>query len=686
MRSVLGSSIVASVIAFGIFACKAVPAPPVHVDEGKAIARLEDMRTIGPNGELLAFLKHPEAEVRARAATAIGRLRVPIGGSTTTAQLGVAIDDPVESVRAAAAFALGMRGDPAASAPLIMHAVGTGADRSRLVRARLIEAASKLEEPLLLTQYLTALEDQAAEVRLEAAAGTARWKTDTALSTEINARLAEYVAKETDLDARIHGLFALERRKAKEGREVFLKRAGSSDVHERLFAVRGLATLAGDPAIDEALATASRDEDWRVAVEALRGLSKSSSNTSLEAIAAATEHANFHVRATAIESGAAQYDAFAKTDLIWKTNGVGKFDAVRNDPSPAVRAAAMANIIQVIPEPAFSEDPSPHVRAALAAQAGKISLASGTSFQLSFDDLYGEKDFLVLGAYLTRLGELDGPPPGPGEPEPWWWNGAQQLESYLAHPDNGIRLAAVSALLSGKSAGVDVEHLEKCYDGTKGEISSEVRFNLLKLAAKVGGYKAIKLLERGLADTDAFVRRTAHEELEKLTKQSLPFPDQTVPEVELAFPGQGKLEDLRPQVVIATDRGEMEFVLFADETPQHVYNFLEHIDFYKGTTFHRIVSDFVAQGGDARGDGNGGSSWRGDALRHEITPRKYVRGSLGMPRNEDWDSGGSQIFITHRMTPHLDGRYTIFGELVKGFDVLDALDLGDKIKEVRLLR
>ena len=138
--------------------------------------------------------------------------------------------------------------------------------------------------------------------------------------------------------------------------------------------------------------------------------------------------------------------------------------------------------------------------------------------------------------------------------------------------------------------------------------------------------------------------------------------------------------------MIATSRGEMEFVLFADEAPQHVLNFLKHVDFYKGTTFHRVVSDFVAQGGDARGDGNGGSSWRGDALRHEISPRKYVRGSLGMPRNEDWDSGGSQIFITHRATPHLDGRYTIFGELLKGFEVLDAIDLGDTINEVRVLR
>ncbi len=163
-------------------------------------------------------------------------------------------------------------------------------------------------------------------------------------------------------------------------------------------------------------------------------------------------------------------------------------------------------------------------------------------------------------------------------------------------------------------------------------------------------------------------------------------PPEALPPVELAFPGAGLLAHPRPRVVISTDRGELEFELFAEEAPQHVANFLARAESYRGTTFHRVVSDFVVQGGDARGDGNGGASWRGDALRHEITPRKYVRGSLGMPRNEDWDSGGSQLFVTHRMTPHLDGRYTIFGELVKGFDVLDLLDLGDVIREVRVIR
>jgi cyclophilin family peptidyl-prolyl cis-trans isomerase len=94
----------------------------------------------------------------------------------------------------------------------------------------------------------------------------------------------------------------------------------------------------------------------------------------------------------------------------------------------------------------------------------------------------------------------------------------------------------------------------------------------------------------------------------------------------------------------------------------------------------------VIQGGDYRGDGNGGTTWLGESsLRHEIGPRKYLRGSLGMPRNDDPDSGGSQLFVTHRPTPHLDGRYTIFGELRAGFDVLDAIEIGDVIRSARRL-
>jgi peptidyl-prolyl cis-trans isomerase B (cyclophilin B) len=131
----------------------------------------------------------------------------------------------------------------------------------------------------------------------------------------------------------------------------------------------------------------------------------------------------------------------------------------------------------------------------------------------------------------------------------------------------------------------------------------------------------------------------------------------------------------------------MVFELFPDEAPLHVHNFLElaRRGYYSDTPFHRVVPDFVIQGGDYRGDGDGGKTWDGELLPAEFTPRKFTRGALGMPRNDDPDSGGSQIFVTHRETPHLDGRYTLFGQLLEGGEVLDAIEVGDRIKSVRIL-
>ncbi len=639
----------------------------------KAIMRLEDTRTIGPNGELLQYLSNADAAVRERAATAVGRLRFPNGGEATTAKLRALLRDSNERVRAAATFALGMREDPSAYVDLVELGAGAKRDSSALIRARALEAASKLGRQDLTEEFLTGLDDPSADVRLEAAAGAARWKTDAPSASNVNVRLAAFVVKESDLRARTYGLFALERRKAKEGREVFLKSVFATDVDERLFAVRGLANLAGETEVDEALIVASRDKDWRVAVEALRGLGKSSSRPSLDAIAAAIGSENHHVRAVGLEAATQQYDAFTACGLALTTQGVGNFERIWFDPSIAVRCAAMPNVVRIDPQARLGQEEWPHWNAAYFRELGR-----GKHWDPLYGYLmFGNKDaqsLLVSGAVVEALGSIQDP------------QAHEILLKVLSTPDNGLRLAAVTALLEQEKPVVDVMALEQCYDTSRGELSTEVRFNVLKLAAKIGGDDAIKLLERGMSDEDAYVRRTAHDELEKLTKKSISWTDTPLPAVELVFPGEGLLSNIHPHVVISTDRGEMEFVLFADEAPQHVFNFLKHLDFYKGTTFHRVVSDFVAQGGDARGDGNGGSSWRGDALRHEITPRKYIRGSLGMPRNEDWDSGGSQLFITHRMTPHLDGRYTIFGELVKGFDVLDALDLGDKILAVRVLR
>ena len=256
----------------------------------------------------------------------------------------------------------------------------------------------------------------------------------------------------------------------------------TSDVDERLFAVRGLANLGGDLAIDAALIAASRDKDWRIAFEALQGLGKSSARLSLEAMAAAASLENHHLRVAAIESATAQFDAFAKTEWMGTTPGVGRFDPSWAESSPAVRAAAMANMFQVTPEPALNADPSPHVRAALIRQHGRESRATTTPY-FSFDEIESETDPLVLGAYIERWGEL---------PD---YEGPVDLPDYLGYADNGIRLAAVNALLARKQPKVEIGALARCYETSKGEVSTEVRFNLLKLAAKIGGDGALQLLD-----------------------------------------------------------------------------------------------------------------------------------------------------------------------------------------------
>ena len=100
--------------------------------------------------------------------------------------------------------------------------------------------------------------------------------------------------------------------------------------------------------------------------------------------------------------------------------------------------------------------------------------------------------------------------------------------------------------------------------------------------------------------------------------------------------------------------------------------------FYDGLVFHRVEPGFVVQGGCPRGDGNGGPGY---ALRCEITRRSYARGSVGMALSGK-DTGGSQFFITLAPQPHLDGGYTLFGQVAAGMDAVDKLRPGDLIGHV----
>ena len=136
------------------------------------------------------------------------------------------------------------------------------------------------------------------------------------------------------------------------------------------------------------------------------------------------------------------------------------------------------------------------------------------------------------------------------------------------------------------------------------------------------------------------------------------------------------------RATIVTARGTMVVELFLEEAPRHVSSFvaLAEQGAYDGFHFHRVVPSFVVQGADPRGDGWGDAGYH---LVDELHPVEYVRGTIGMPKAGD-HTGGCQIFITHLPTPHLDGRYTVFGQVVEGLDVLDRIEVGDAIESIRI--
>ncbi len=140
------------------------------------------------------------------------------------------------------------------------------------------------------------------------------------------------------------------------------------------------------------------------------------------------------------------------------------------------------------------------------------------------------------------------------------------------------------------------------------------------------------------------------------------------------------------QIVLKTDKGDIEATLFASKAPITVASFLNlaRRDFYDGLTFHRVVEDFVIQGGDPDGNGKGGPGY---LLPNEIAPglEHDKKGVFSMARKSKPDTAGSQFFITLGPTPHLDGGYSIFGEVTGGLEVVEQIEVGDKIVDIETL-
>jgi cyclophilin family peptidyl-prolyl cis-trans isomerase/HEAT repeat protein len=254
----------------------------------------------------------------------------------------------------------------------------------------------------------------------------------------------------------------------------------------------------------------------------------------------------------------------------------------------------------------------------------------------------------------------------------------------LANPDLSVRVAAANALADLKIAAA-AQPLADAYRRAATEDSYTARAAALGALARLDPAAAQPVLMEALKDRDWAVRVRALTLLkeQKVTGQDAAARPATAGRTVTDPQWQAIVNPpYSPRAFIDTDKGTIELELAVIDAPLTVANFiaLARKGFFRNNAIHRLVPDFVVQAGDPRGDGEGGPGY---TIRDELNELPYLRGTVGMAL--DWeDTGGSQFFITHSPQPHLDARYTVFGRVVNGMDVVDRLVQWDVIRNVRI--
>ncbi len=445
--------------------------------------------------------------------------------------------------------------------------------------------------------------------------------------------------------------------------------AQGDGVYTRAFAARGLGVVKDRGAVDLLRSLAANTPSSPiVGVEAIRALADIADPRALPTLVDLLRVRGLHheLRAETVRAiGALRIPESADVLLDLLT-----------DASPGVRAEAFGALVRADPERFLFTlsglDPDPHwtVRAAIATALAELPAEPAAAL---LEGMARDEDHRVLPAVLAAMAKRNTPRAG-----------AIALELLKAE-DPVVRGAAAAAVAELKPAGA-VEALQAAAVAAERDALYVARAGALLALVKFG-QAATPALERALADKDWAVRLRASQ----LLATARPGPPH----------GQGRSgrrrrgwtpactasdEVIAPpvstHVFIDTDKGTIQIELAVLDAPLTVRNFTElaRAGYFNGVAVHRVVANFVVQDGDPRGDGEGAP---GHTIRDELNQRPYLRGTVGMAL--DWaDTGGSQFFITHSPQPHLDARYTVFGQVIAGMDVVDQLSRGDVIRRVRV--
>jgi HEAT repeat protein/cyclophilin family peptidyl-prolyl cis-trans isomerase len=650
------------------------PAPPVPVAPALGGSRRPAAPAAVP--DLLQLLGDASSRVRRRAALAIGRVGLPEGIEPLAQVLA---GDAEPEVRQMAAFALGLTGD-ARGAAALTTALGDG---SPMVQGRAAEALGQI-----------GAKDQAPAI----AAMARRYVAEGVLRTIAPDDLTYPMPPE--VEAVRLALYALCRLQAYDAlASVALDQAGepvsrwwpiayafgrSGDAraagpltkllagegqYTRAFAARGIghvkAADSGRVLVPLVLHVA---RDPIVGVEAIRSAVALGTRAAAPALLEAVQQPSLPsgIRAEAVSALGALgtgEDAERLLDLL-------------SDPAPPVRAAAFGALARLDPArflmalSGLDPDRDWRVRAAIATALGTLPPDQGLPL---LTPMLRDEDQRTRPAVLAALARARAP------------DAEAVLIEHLAADDVVVRAAAAAAL-GDLRAPAAVEPLRAALTHAERDATYVARAAILAALAKYDRAVAEPALVAALADKDWAVRVRAAELLKTIDpSRETAMAIRPAPTM-FSEPVYAAAEVVTPpystRVYVDTDKGSFEIELAVLDAPLTVHSFaaLARKGYFDGLAVHRVVPGFVVQDGDPRGDGEGGPGY---TIRNEINQRPYLRGTVGMAL--DWaDTGGSQYFITHGPQPHLDGRYTVFGQIVAGMEVVDRLEVGDVVRRMRV--
>ncbi|HXT02230.1 MAG TPA: peptidylprolyl isomerase [Elusimicrobiota bacterium] len=577
-------------------------------------------------------------------AATIASLSVLIAPPASAAPSLRALQDPDPGVRAEAAFTLGQLGMVEAQGgaePAIAGLTRTAAAQALFpavsdadVRARraAVEALGKVGGPDAESFLLSAATDADPGVRGEAALALFRQrllKRVPEYSTAAVTRLA-LLSADADPEVRWRADYAFSRWPEPRAAVPLAAAQGDADWRARLFAVRALAKLEKAPD-----AARLSDPDVYVRAEAVAAFSAAKAWDKIPD--AVFLDASPHVRAAAADAAAASGNAERFAPLAERVLASSGTLA----PARALLALARLKGQSAVPELVKArQDPRWWIRASAYEASGLLPGA----FQILNDGIQ-DRDPRVAAQALETLAGSTAPVDG-------------VLDRVLRDPKAPLELlgtAIDAATVRASTSSLDglLSALERVRKSDEAELREDLRKALQAVAAK---------------------HPDRADEIKKALERLPEFADK---------PRTYRFLKKPPEVVFTTEKGSFTIALAsAADAGNHVAAFVDSVKrkLYDGLTWHRVVTAFVIQGGDPRGSGWGDDGWR---LADEINPLHFERGTVGMPKAGK-DTGGCQLFISLVPTPHLDGRYTAFGQVVAGQDVLDLIEPGDEIVSARL--